>query len=74
MASPAVLFPASLYVGDLHHDVTDKDLFDAFSPISGLLSVRVCLDSMTGRSLGYGYIDYISHPDGNSAVSSRASS
>ncbi|CAN6440934.1 unnamed protein product [Victoria cruziana] len=68
MASPAVLFPASLYVGDLHHDVTDKDLFDAFSPISGLLSVRVCLDSMTGRSLGYGYIDYISHPDASRAI------
>lgn len=56
--------PASLYVGDLHHDVTDGQLFDAFSEFKSLASVRICRDSSTGRSLCYGYVNFISPQDG----------
>ncbi|XP_043719579.1 sulfate transporter 1.2-like [Telopea speciosissima] len=42
MAVPSnVPAPASLYVGDLHPDITDGQLFDAFSVIDNLASVRV---------------------------------
>ncbi|XP_016468645.1 polyadenylate-binding protein 7-like [Nicotiana tabacum] len=54
---------ASLYVGDLHHDVTDGQLFDAFSEFESLVSVRVCHDLTTGRSLCYGYVNFISPHD-----------
>ncbi|KAG6403795.1 hypothetical protein SASPL_136027 [Salvia splendens] len=42
--------PASLYVGDLHPDVNDAVLFQAFKVFNSLNSVRVCLNSSTGRS------------------------
>lgn len=56
--------PASLYVGDLHPDVSDIHLVDAFSEFKSLTSVRVCKDSSTGKSLCYGYVNFVSHQDG----------
>uniref|UniRef100_A0A5B7AK56 Polyadenylate-binding protein n=1 Tax=Davidia involucrata TaxID=16924 RepID=A0A5B7AK56_DAVIN len=66
---PTVLAaPASLYIGDLHQDVTDGQLFDAFSEFKSLASVRVCRDSSSGRSLCYGYVNFISPQDAISAI------
>ncbi|PPS05519.1 hypothetical protein GOBAR_AA15127 [Gossypium barbadense] len=51
----AQFMPTSLYVGDLDVSVTDEQLYQTFGEVAPVVSVRVCRDTATGRSLGYGY-------------------
>lgn len=60
----------SLYVGDLDQNITDSQLYDLFNQLGQVVSVRVCRDLSTRRSLGYGYVNYANPQDGMSFVDS----
>ncbi|XVE55855.1 hypothetical protein DITRI_Ditri03aG0190900 [Diplodiscus trichospermus] len=60
--------PTSLYVGDLDVAVTDEQLFQLFNQAAQVVSVRVCRDLATGRSLGYGYVNFNNPRDAAKAL------
>lgn len=62
---------ASLYVGDLHPDVTEAMLYEKFSPAGPIMSIRVCRDVATRRSLGYAYINFQQPADGKLDLKSQ---
>jgi RNA recognition motif-containing protein len=57
-----------LYVGNLSYATKDTDLQTLFGEFGELVSVAVITDRETGRSKGFGFVEFASDDDARAAI------
>ncbi|MEK7570349.1 MAG: RNA-binding protein [Patescibacteria group bacterium] len=57
-----------LYVGGLPYATTQDDLQNAFSQAGAVTSAIVIVDKMSGRSKGFGFVEFSSDDDAMKAI------
>jgi polyadenylate-binding protein len=60
------LAPA-LYIGDLDESIQEEFLYDFFSKFGAIHFVRIMRDTTTGKSRGYGFVNFINPRDAENA-------
>lgn len=58
----------ALFIGDLPQNVTEENLTEVFGKFKSLTSVKICVDSTSKKSLGYGYLNFGDQNDADEAV------
>ncbi len=57
-----------LYVGGLPYSTTDNELKEAFSQAGVVSSATIIMDRMTGRSKGFGFVEFENDADADKAI------
>lgn len=57
-----------LYVGNLAYSTTDAALRAHFAPYGALLAAMVMVDRLSGRSRGFGFVEYASDEEAQRAI------
>ncbi|XP_042064296.1 glycine-rich RNA-binding protein 4, mitochondrial-like [Salvia splendens] len=63
------LMSTKLFIGGLSYQTDDQSLRDAFSSFGEVDSVRIIVDRDTGRSRGFGFVNFTCEEAANSAIS-----
>jgi len=57
-----------LYVGGVSYSTNDDGLRDAFAQAGNVVSAKIIIDKMTGRSRGFGFVEMGSDEDAQKAI------
>ena len=57
-----------LYVGNLSYDTNDEGLKEAFGKAGEVAEARVITDRMSGRSKGFGFVEFVNEDDAKKAI------
>ena len=57
-----------LYVGNLSYSASENELRDLFSQYGAVESVAVITDRDTGRSKGFGFVEFANDTEANAAI------
>ena len=57
-----------LYVGGLSYGTTEDALKDAFSAAGSVESAAIIMDKMSGRSKGFGFVEFSSDDEAKKAI------
>ena len=58
-----------LYVGNLTFEVTDSGLQQLFAEFGSVRSAQVVMDRDTGRSKGFGFVEFSNDKEADAAIS-----
>ena len=59
---------AKLYIGGLSYSTTQDALKDAFMAAGSVTSATIITDKMSGRSRGFGFVEYATDEEGQKAI------
>lgn len=57
-----------LYVGNLNYRTTEAELEEKFAEAGTIVSAVILTDRMTGRSRGFGFVEYETEDEAKSAM------
>ncbi len=57
-----------LYVGNLPYSTTDADLRDLFAAAGAVATATVIIDKMSGRSKGFGFVEFENDDEAMKAI------
>ncbi|XP_057957313.1 glycine-rich RNA-binding protein 2, mitochondrial-like [Malania oleifera] len=60
---------SKLFIGGLSYGTDDQSLKDAFSSFGDVVDARIITDRDTGRSRGFGFVNFASNESASSALS-----
>ncbi|MGL4908201.1 MAG: RNA recognition motif domain-containing protein [Bacteroidales bacterium] len=58
----------TIYVGNISYSMREEDLQNAFAEFGEVISAKIIMDKITGRSKGYGFVEMSSDNEGNAAI------
>ena len=62
----------NIYLGNLPFKITENELENLFNEFGAIKSIKIITDNETGRSRGFGFVEFENREDGESAIEQLA--